>query len=251
MFLTVKFIYKFSTRYDYISMDSSDDNNDIEISAEMVASYLEEHPTFFKNRDDLLLEMRLPHASGNAISLMERQVNVLRERNMEMRHRLNRLLDTARDNDKLFDKTKRLVLSLLEVNTPGELAEAVHHSLNNDFQVDFSQLTLFGDPQQFNSNVRVLPIQSANREIGSVLKNSKAVCGALRPEELKFLFPDDYAQVGSAAVVPLSFNYPLGVLAIGSEDPHYFRSSMGTLFLSYIAEVLNRTLPRILPRPAM
>jgi uncharacterized protein YigA (DUF484 family) len=68
----------------------------------------------------------------------------------------------------------------------------------------------------------------------------------LRPEEVKFLFPDHSRQIGSAAVIPLSLGHPLGVLAIASTDPQYFRSSMGTLFLGYIAEVINRLLPKYL-----
>jgi hypothetical protein len=58
------------------------------------------------------------------------------------------------------------------------------------------------------------------------------------------LFPDHNRQVGSAAVVPLVYGNPLGVIAIASTDANYFRSSMGTLFLGYIAEVLNRLLPK-------
>ncbi len=70
----------------------------------------------------------------------------------------------------------------------------------------------------------------ARAQIDGLLKSSKAVCGVLRPEEVQFLFPDHARQVGSAAVVPLTYGYPLGVLAIASTDAHYFRSSMGTLF---------------------
>ncbi len=221
----------------------------LELSPDQISEYLRNNPTFFRNRDDLLLEMRLPHESGKAISLLERQVNVLRDRNMEMRHRLNKFLDTARDNDKLFEKTKKLILTLLELSTIDDIITAVNDSLQNDFQADVSSLTLLGNPQQFrNCKARVVPASEAHRHIGSIMKNSKAVCGVLRAEELAFLFPDKHKQVGSAAVVPLCHDQPLGVLAIGSFNADYFRSSMGTLFLSHIAEVLNRVLPRHLPK---
>jgi hypothetical protein len=223
----------------------SPDANDVEITAEQVSRFLRKNTDFFYNRDDLLLEMHLPHESGKAISLLERQVNILRERNIDMRHRLSRLLDTAKDNDKLFDKTKRLVLDLLAAEDLDELVTAVNNSLQNDFQADISSLTLFGQPEQHrHSQARVVALADAKKHIAGILKHSRAVCGVLRQEELAFLFPDHHSQVGSAAVVPLNADYPLGILAIGSFDPHYFKSSMGTLFLSYIAEVLNRTLPR-------
>ena len=84
------------------------------IRDEQVAEYLRSNPDFFKQQPGLLADLTLPHESGNAISLVERQVSILRERNMDMRHRMSSLLDNARDNDRLFDKTKRLVLALLE-----------------------------------------------------------------------------------------------------------------------------------------
>jgi hypothetical protein len=39
-------------------------------------------------------------------------------------------------------------------------------------------------------------------------------------------------------------NEVLGMLAIGSFDPDYYRSGMGTMFLTYIADVLTRAIPR-------
>ena len=48
-------------------------------------------------------------------------------------------------------------------------------------------------------------------------------------------------------MAPLVNGGPLGVLAIGSHDPEYYKSSMGTVFLTYVSEVLNRVLPRYYP----
>ena len=66
-----------------------------ELTAEQVASYLHAHPEFFVDRDELLGEMRIPHQPGDAVSLVERQVRLLRERNIEMRHRLSQLMDVV------------------------------------------------------------------------------------------------------------------------------------------------------------
>ena len=83
-------------------------------SADQVAAYLREHADFFQHRPELLELLRLPDSKGEAVSLLERQASILRERNTELRDRLNGLLDVARENDHLFDKTRRLTLSLLE-----------------------------------------------------------------------------------------------------------------------------------------
>src|SRR5690625_5729921 len=77
------------------------------LTADAVADYLKNHPGFFQARDDLLLSLELTHPHGGAaISLLERQVSILRERNMAMRERLASLVDNARRNDRLFDQTR-------------------------------------------------------------------------------------------------------------------------------------------------
>jgi hypothetical protein len=67
--------------------------------------------------------------------------------------------------------------------------------------------------------------------------------------EIDFLFPSTSQPILSAAVVPISSKDTLlGVLAIGSFDADHFRSNMGTLFLSYITDVLNRIIPNLMQR---
>ncbi|MDB6062308.1 MAG: hypothetical protein JWM78_2411 [Verrucomicrobiaceae bacterium] len=225
-------------------MDSFDKDPG-ELNPEQVANYLRVHPDFFLKRPDLLVDIEVAHPTGGAVSLLERQVSILRERNMDMRHRLNNLLDSARTNDRLFEQTKALVLHLLEATTLDQIVDIFVNSLQQDFQIDFAAMVLIGNPNAHrNVRARVVSLEDARAQIDSLLRSSKAVCGVLRPEEVKFLFPDHNRQIGSAAVVPLSYGNPLGVLAIASSDANYFRSSMGTLFLGYIAEVLNRLLPK-------
>lgn len=213
------------------------------LDAETVAAYLRLHPEFFIDHDELIPELRIPHQRGDTVSLVERQVKLLRERNIEMRHRLSQLMDVARDNDRLFDKTRRLVLDLLDAASLEEVVSAVEDSLRHEFQVPFVSLILFSD--------NALPVgrsvssAEAHQAIGGLLAGGKTICGVLRSHELAFLFGDGEAeQVGSAAVVALTHQGLHGVLAIGSVDPQHYKSSLGTLFLGYIAEVLARVLPR-------
>jgi uncharacterized protein YigA (DUF484 family) len=221
------------------------DKNSVDLTPEQVAAYLRLHPDFFSKRPDLLTDIEVAHPAGGAVSLLERQVAILRDRNMDMRHRLNSLLENARTNDRLFEQTKQLVLHLLEAQTLDQIVDTFINSLQNDFQIDFANIVLIGNPLAHRGvRARVVSLPEARAQIDGLLKSSKAVCGVLRPEEVQFLFPDHVRQIGSAAVVPLAFGNPLGVLAIASTDANYFRSSMGTLFLGYIAEVLNRLLPK-------
>jgi len=222
-----------------LELDEPVDNS----QADTVAAYLQAHPDFFNQRDELLLSLRIPHQRGDTISLVERQLELLRGRNIEMRHRLSQLMDVARDNDRLFEKTRRLNLALMDATSLDELVIAVEDSLRQDFQVPFVSLVLFGDnPMPVG---RWVSSADAQRALGGLLTEGKAVSGSLREHELDFLFGEEQRkQIGSTAVVALNHLGLHGVLAIASRDPQHYKSSVGSLFLGYVAEVLGRVLPR-------
>ncbi len=229
--------------------DQSTSDNHTDISETDIVSYLRNNPGFFTQHPGLLAELTLPHESGTAVSLVERQVSILRERNIDVRHRLTKLLDNARDNDRLFDKTKRLTLAMLEGRDLADIVDALYYSFDNDFKIHYTSLILFGSGSKLpDSNARVESLSTARDHIANILRNNRPVCGELDAKVVKFLFPDQKKQIGSMALAPLIHGNTFGVLAIANRDPNYYRSSMGTLFLSYIAEVLNRLLPHHLPR---
>jgi uncharacterized protein YigA (DUF484 family) len=223
--------------------ESPADNAVPALEAEAVAVWLQQHPDFFAEHDDLLTAMRIPHQRGDTVSLVERQLKLLRERNIEMRHRLSQLMDVARDNDRLFEKTRRLILTLMDANSLEDIVIAVEDSLRQEFQVPFVSLILFSDNPMTVG--RWVSSADAQKAIGGLISGGKTVCGALREHELEFLFGADQSkEVGSTAIVALNHQGLHGVLAIGSRDPQHYKSSVGTLFLSYIADVLSRLLPR-------
>lgn len=225
-------------------MSDSITRNPERLTAEQVTKYLRNHKDFFVENPGLLTEIELPHHSGQAVSLVEKQVSILRERNIEMRQRLTTLLDNARENDRLFDKTKRLVLTLLENRDIASIIEAVYHSFANDFGVHYTRIILFGSNGLDVGPARLDAISNARTHIGKHLKSVKAVSGGITIKEMEFLFDDDAPNVGSAALTVLAYGDIFGVLAVGNQDPRYYQSSMGTLFLSYIGEVLNRTISK-------
>ena len=218
---------------------------DLEIDDEQVREYLKDHSDFFQHNPDMLDFLHVSHASGSAVSLVEKQVSVLRERNIDMRHRLNTLTTNARDNDRLYEQTRGLILQLLEANSASELYQAFRQSMTKEFQVEHASMILFGEPGG-EGDCRVESIESAKIEIGALLKGRKAICGPLRKEELIYLFPEA-GDVGSAAMMPLHQGEDLGLIAVGSSDATRYGSNMGTLFLHHIADVMVRLLP-LLPR---
>ena len=220
-----------------------------DLSDEAVREFLKENGDFLQRNPDLLDHLHVSHASGSAVSLVEKQVSVLRERNVDIRHRLNSLTTNARENDKLFEQTRALVLKLIEANSVAGLYRAFMHSMQSGFDVEFASMILFGENGD-QSGYRVDSPDNANAHIGALLNARKAVCGALRQEEFSYLFTATggghaFQQGGSAAIVPLTDGTELGLIAVGSTDAGRYTSDMDVLFLSHIGEVILRLLPRL------
>lgn len=212
------------------------------LNEQEIAEFLRENPNFFDRHREALCNLHLQHPSGQAISLIEKQVSALRERNTELRHKLNQLLDNARVNDRLFERSKRLVLSLLECTELGDAVDVLYYSFDKEFDIPFTRLILFSEPPQ-PSNTHTVGFDEAKLALGRHLTASRATSGGLSRDEITFLFGKDAANVGSAAMAPLYYNRWLGVLAVGHRDLQHYQAGMGTLFLTHIAEVLDRLLP--------
>lgn len=216
--------------------DESDD--------QFVSAYLQKHPEFFSRHPEVLEGLRLPHHSGSAVSLVERQLSVLRERNSELRNRLSTLMETSRLNDELFANTRNLVLLLIEAPTRDATFATLQSSLSNDFKIEHHSLILLGSDSVADSATMGKSSLEALEKTLPSLARSGSLCGALRPEELDFLFQRGFtAPIGSAAAILLTSDRPWAVLALGSADPHRYHGGMDTLFLRYIGDILTRVLP--------
>lgn len=216
------------------------------LSAVQVADYLMHHPEFFLEHEVLLADLHLPGFSGAAVSLVDRQAKVMRERNSELRQRLAQLMTVARDNEQIFKLIRKLGLALLEAESVQAVTRAVGDSLLNEFRADRAHLFLYDAAIANDDFVTVLPAQQVQRNLGALLQNGTASCAALRRDELNFLFPGYVVQEGSAALIPLHFKHDIGLLAIGSYDPVHFSPSMDTLFVSYMGDAIARRLATFL-----
>ena len=204
------------------------------------------HPDFFQTRPDLLELMRLPDPRGEAVSLLERQASILRDRNTELRERLNALLDIARENDSLFEKTRQLTLKMIEAKGLEPLCKVLVDSLKSQFGSDAVTLLIYDRDVSVDGalreHVRAVDSSDQHDALQTLLRQGKAVCGILRDDEVRELFPQHSDEVKSAAMVPLDFQGRQGLLAIGSFDEHHFRSSLGTLFITHLGDVIARRL---------
>ena len=116
--------------------------------------------------------------------------------------------------------------------------------MKKEFKVEHSSMILFGEDKAAIKGCRVETLESAKTYIGPLIRGRKAVCGALRKEELSYLFPKS-GDIGSAALTPMYRDKELGIIAVGSSDASRYSTTMGTVFLTHIADVIVRILPRL------
>lgn len=208
-----------------------------EVDASAVEQFLRQHPGFFQQHPELLLALDLPHGGAGSVSLIERQVNLLRERNIEMRGRLAELNQNAQANEALFSASRLMVLALLGCRNLEQLTELTEQQLKTHYPVDHVCLLWFDSATTLDGQ---LPNCSEDRQqvLWGLLRPERAYCGIFRAEEMQALFPGVQSE-GSAALAPLgSSGEPLGILAVGSEDTDRYDSEVGTVFLEHLAEVL-------------
>jgi uncharacterized protein len=213
-----------------------------------VMQYLRDNPDFFGRHPMLLTDLSLPHDSGQAISLVERQVAILRERNIDMRRRLTHLVGAANVNDTLFEKTRRFTLQALDCNDLDAVDKMLTATLIDDFAADHARCFV-SHPNAFKSRPHVAYCGSAQElPLIHLTQTAGLSCGLLRADEFDKLFGNATDGDASAALIQLRHADVLGVLAIGSRDPLRFSPDMGTLFIRYIGDVLARVLSRLLSR---
>ena len=171
-----------------------------------MADYLRANPDFFLDQDELLRSLTLPHDSGRAISLVERQVHLFREQRDTLRRELVELVSIARHNDRLFEKSKRLLMQVIEARSLNDIAAAVDDSIRGDFGLDAASVLLFSDsaqPEKGEGALHIVNAVQARERLGSLLEGDRAVCGQFRESEREFLFPDRDEPIASVALVPL------------------------------------------------
>ena len=220
---------------------------DTEFEHEMVR-YLRDHPAFFEDHQDVLAGMVLSHESGSAVSLIERQVQILREQKDEHKRKLQNLIAAAQNNEKLNNNVNALILELLDAPTLGDVLSAIEHRMRADFEADAIVVKLLASGNNvLKEHVELTSWQQPALIIGEkVMTARQPVCGSFNSDQMQALFDD--ADIKSAGIFPLSEDENskncFGIVAIGSYDPQRFRADMGTLFLTLLGQVLTRILKR-------
>lgn len=213
-----------------------------------VAEYLEAVPDFFEKHPALVQRLRLADArGGGTVSLIERQVELLRERNRKLEQRLVEFVENGRANDELAAKIHRLCVRLAHARGLSKVVDALEASLREDFDVQRSVLVLFREDGSLTAAesafVRIAERDSAPvRGFEALFASGKPRCGQVRDSQREWLFGDEAVAVASVALVPIGPGGSLGLMALGANDVHRFNPTMSTDFLARIGELVAAAL---------
>lgn len=221
-----------------------------ELSEQTIHDYLVEHPDFFERHATLLSSLHLPHASGGAVSLVERQVSVLRQKDLKLERQLRELIEVARANDLLSAKIHELTMQLLAAKELSTTIAAIEVAMRSGFGADQAVLVLFGDPDTFDDIDAgrffraIRKDDAALQPFTTFLDGRSARCGKIRDSQREFLFQNAADEIGSAALVPLGEGAEIGFLAIGSVDSDRFHPGMSIDFLTRLGDLVAGSLKR-------
>ncbi|NIN37014.1 MAG: DUF484 family protein [Gammaproteobacteria bacterium] len=213
------------------------------ISDDDVVDYLCKHPDFFHEHTDLLSQLEIPHIdSGGAISLVERQVQVLREQNQHARKKLHELIEIARQNEELARRMHKLSLTLMDADEPKDIFSTLYDNLMKNFHADKVAVRLFADPAFIDSYSGEEFAGSDAEEkalFKSIIDKLEPLCGRMKHQQRVFMFGDDGNEVASSIMLPLHGKGWSGILSIASFDPERFQPGMGVELLANLTEVLS------------
>ena len=233
-----------------MSTQAKPDYVEEELTEETVAGYLAAHPDFFERNPKLLGKLRVPHETGGTVSLVERQVSMLRRKEVKLERQLKELIHVARDNDLLAAKIHQLAIHLLTADSLNDTVKAVEQAMRSGFSADQAVLVLFGNPDRFDDVDAGRFFRAVQREdealkpFTTFLDGSGPRCGQVRDSQREFLFRGDAGDIGSVALVPLGNKASIGFVAIGSVDANRFHPGMSIDFLTRVGDLISGALSR-------
>jgi uncharacterized protein len=219
---------------------------------ESIAAYLQRHPEFFERHQAVLARLRLPHArGGSTISLVERQIEVLREKLAGLESKLAELMRVARANDAIAERLHRFTRRLVRGMPRAEALARIEAGLREDFDAFNASLVLIGEGSELEAPRFVRTVRADDpslKSFESLFASGKPRCGQARDSQREFLFGPEGLEMASVALLPLGERGSVGVLGLGSADRDRFHPAMSTEFLAHMAELIADALISSAPR---
>ena len=213
------------------SMQSNDPlqvANDISLTDELVAAYLQEHPEFFNRQAEFVTSLRIPDHQRGAVSLVERQLSQQRQKIHHLEEEITQLMVIANQNEQL----------LLDCENAEELLDCLHQATTQLLSLDALKLWLVTPTEVTHSS---LVSQDCTDILANRLSKDDYYFGRLQQSEQELIFTEPTQ--GSVVLVRLTHHdQDLGFLAIGSRDAEHFDPRMDTLLLNQFKKLVAKLL---------
>jgi uncharacterized protein YigA (DUF484 family) len=204
-----------------------------------IAQYLANNPAFFERHAELLGSVQLSSPHGQrAVSLQERQMEMLRERIKGLEFKIVEMIRNSQDNVAIADRLYRYTRAILLTAEAAELPARMVETLQHEFMIPQAAIRLWG--------VDAAYAQAASDDVKSFAASlTLPYCGLNAGFEATGWLADP-GTVMSLAMIPLrQGDTAFGLLVLGSPDPTRYAAEMGTEFLSRIGEVSSAALSRL------
>ena len=219
------------------------ENHTSERSTEnLVADYLKNNLDFFVKNSAILAELKIPHEHGGAISLVEKQLTVLREQNQETNKKIHELIEIATQNEELARRMHQLALTLIDADDPKDIFSTMYDNLKKNFHADRVIVRLFANPafiDSFPTDEFVGKESIEESLFKRIIEKREPLSGKIKHQQQVFLFGDDGDDIASSVMIPLHGVGWGGILAIGSFDAERFQPGMGIELLANLGEILS------------
>lgn len=215
------------------------------LDEQQVVDFLKARPEFLVRHPELLERLEVAHAAGSAVSLIERQVDLLRGKNLKLEDRLARLLENAADNEKRAASVHRLARTLIRAPSLAAVLAGLRSCMREDFGIDEVFVGVNANVYKRHDIDGFVPLEPEGaiaRAFENFLRTRLVECGPLDADKAKLLFPKAEQPVLSAAIVPLEKEKTLGLLALGAREAERFQPRQGKLFLEMTADLVAAAL---------
>lgn len=224
-------------------LENHEEIGQIVVDDSLIAAYLEQNPDFFERHPELLQAMRLQHDGRGAVSLVERQQQVLRQRLAQLEEEITELMTTARRNEELFTRYSELYVHLLCCRDINEVMDALQRTFSAQLNMPALSLKFFDSPLELAEQF-TFAADTHKQLLSKRFTQSPIYLGRLTADEQKLLFPNEH--IASVALLLLGDQGELGMLAIGNHDASHFEPAMDTLLVRQLQALLSKILPPLL-----
>ena len=218
------------------------------ITEQDIANYLANTPGFFERNAELLSAIHLTSPHGQrAVSLQERQMEMLRDKNKGLELKIIEMIRHGQENVAIADKLHRFTRAIMLTSNPAELPDVVVHQLMHQFMIPQGGIRVWGAAPAFASLPFARSVSDDAKSFAASL--SLPYCGVNSGFEAASWL-EDPSSVMSLALIPLRHGANgsvFGMLVLGSPDPTRYSADMGTEFLMRIGEIASAGLARLLP----